>query len=101
MVITAALAFFFETRALCHIDLTADDRLYTCIQSRFVKFNSTIHSTMVCDGDTVHTKFLYPLHQFLDLRRTIQQAIFRMDMQMRKRHQIHVIHFITHFTHLL
>ena len=100
MIITAALAFFFETGALRHIDLAADDGLYACILCRFIKLNSTVHGAMVCNGDTVHPQFLHPLHQFLDLRRAIQQAVFRMDMQMRKRHHIDNIHFVTHFTHL-
>ena len=101
MIIAAALTFFFETGAFRHIDLTADDGLDPCIQCSFIKFHRTIHGTMVCDGDTVHTQFFYPVYKFLDFCGTVQQAVFRMDMQMRKRHHIDIIYFLCHITHLL
>ena len=100
VIITAALAFFFETRALRHIDLAADDGLYPCIQRSFVKLYRAIHGTVICDGDAVHAQFFHPLHQFLDFRRTIQQAIFCVDVKMCKWHVFLTHFFLFQITHL-
>ena len=69
-----------------HIDLTADDGFHSCLPGCPVKINDPVHGSMVCNGHTVHSQFLSPGCQFLDLAGAVQQAVFRMDMQMCKCH---------------
>ena len=51
-----------------------------------IKINHTIHNTVICDGHTVHAKFLDSGDQFFDFIGAIQQTVFCMNVQMCKIH---------------
>ncbi|MBA7710729.1 hypothetical protein ES703_119675 [subsurface metagenome] len=45
---------------LSYIDFAADDRLYARLLSCHVEIDSTIHCTMVGNGEAIHAQFLCP-----------------------------------------
>ncbi len=69
-----------------HIDLTADNRLNSRIFTGTVKVDHAVHHAMVRNRQTVHSQRLRLGRQLRNLAGTVQQAVFRMHMQMCKRH---------------
>ena len=76
---------------VCHgaagnIDLTADDGLDASGFGCFVEVDTAIHNAVVSDGHGGLAQFLDPIHQPVDAAGAVQEAEFRMDMQMHKAH---------------
>ena len=63
-----------------HVDFAADNRLDARFPGRAVKINDAVHNAMVCYRHAVHAQFLGTGNQFFDFARSVQQAVFRVDM---------------------
>ena len=59
-VLTAAARLFIKPGTRGHIYFTAEDRLHSRLLRRPVKIYDAEHDAVVCDGHTVHPKFLHP-----------------------------------------
>ena len=82
----AVLFFSFKTGTTGYIDFTANDWLDAFFLTGFVEIDRTIHDAMVGDGQGIHAEFLRPVSDLTDLGGTVEQRIFRMDMQVDKRY---------------
>jgi len=51
-----------------------------------VKIHYAVHHAMIRDGAMLDVHFLKPFHQVLDTARAVQKAVFRMQVQVGKRH---------------
>ena len=71
-----------------NVHLAANDGLDARCLGGFIKVNTAIHDTMVCNGNGRLTQLLNPVHHATDAASTIQKAVFRVDMQMYKTHLI-------------
>ena len=69
-----------------HIDLTADNRFDTGCFCRLIKVNTAVHNAVIRDGNGGLSQFLYPVHHAADAACSVQEAVFRMNMQMYKTH---------------
>ena len=78
----------FLSHARCQIDLTADDRVNPLRLCLLIESDSTIHDTVIGDGNRIHPKFLCASDQLLDTACAIKQTVFRMHMQMGKGHSV-------------
>ena len=67
-----------------YIHLTADDGLDTSFLRRLPEFHCPVHAAVIGDRHRSLPQFLDALYQLLDAARPIQQAVFRMHMQMHK-----------------
>ena len=68
------------------IDLAANHRMDALLAAFLVELDDTEHGPVVGDGQRIHPQLLRPGHDVLDPCRPIQQAVFRMYMQMCKCH---------------
>ena len=68
------------------IGLAADDRVHPRVLHGRIKVNNPVHHAVIGDGAAVHAQGLEPLHQFGDAAGAVQQAVFRMQMQVCKTH---------------
>ena len=75
---------FVEPGALRHIDLTANNRPDAPFLCLFIKLHRTVHHTVIGDGDCFVPTRLRHIQQPLDPARTVQQAVFRVQMKMGK-----------------
>ena len=75
-----------KARARRDIDLAADDRLDVRRLCRPVEVDHAVHHAVVRDGDSVLPELFDARHDILDAARPVEQAVFRMDMQMDKTH---------------
>ena len=75
-----------KARARRDIDLAADDRLDVRCLCRPVEVDHAVHHAVVRDGDSVLPELFDARHDILDAARPVEQAVFRMDMQMDKTH---------------
>ena len=62
------------------IDLAADDRFDALLLTLFVKVNDAEHDAVISDGKRIHAQFLCPRHHIGNACRTVQQAVFCMNM---------------------
>ena len=84
----AAAYLLVKARVRRNIDLTAEDRLDPRLLRRAVEVNDTVHDAVIRDGGAVHAKLLDSCNIFFYLVGTVQQRVFRVDMQMYKCHVI-------------
>ena len=75
-----------KTRARCRIDLTADDRSDSGLPRSPIKIHDAEHGAVIRNGERIHTQLSGPFHQSFDARGSVEQAVFRMNMQMCKAH---------------
>ena len=68
------------------IDLAADDGLDARRLGRAVKVDHAVHHAVVGDGNGVLPQLLDALHQLIDAAGAVEQAVFRMNVQMYKCH---------------
>ena len=73
-----------EARAARHIDLAPDDRLDPVLFRRAVKIDHAVHDAVVGDGDGLLPLPAHGFHQAADPAGSVQQAVFRMKMQMNE-----------------
>ena len=76
----------FLARAWGHVDLAADDGLRALLLGFLVEIDDAVHGAVVGDGDAVHAELFRRLDELLDAARTVEQAVFRVDMEVSKRH---------------
>ena len=69
-----------------HVRFHADDRLDPLVGRGFVKVHHPEHRAMIRDSDRVHFQFLYALDEFLDVRETIEQGIFGVNVEVGEGH---------------
>ncbi len=69
-----------------NIDLAADNRLDACLFRRLIEIDYAIHHAMVRYGDGILPKRFHPFHQLGNPAGAVQETVFRMHMQMNKRH---------------
>ena len=69
-----------------HIHLAADDRLDPGGLSGLVEINTAVHNAVVGDGHRRLAQLLHPLHQTVNPAGAVQEAVFRMHVQMYKAH---------------
>ena len=67
-----------------HIDFTAQHRTDPGFLRGFVEVDDAVHGAVVRDGEGVHSQFLRPGHDLLDLAGAVQQGILCMNVQMCK-----------------
>ena len=67
-----------------NIDLAANDGLDACLLCRLPELHCPIHAAVVGNRNSSLSQLLYPLHQLPDPASPVQQAVFRMHMQMHK-----------------
>ena len=78
----------FVPPVAAHIGLAADDGLQPCILHGGIEVDDAIHHAMVGNGAAVHAQRLHALNQPGNAARAVQQAVFRVQMQMRKAHGV-------------
>ena len=76
----------FLARARGHVDLAADDGLHALLLGFLVEIDDAVHGAVIGDGDAVHAELFRRLDELLDAARTVEQAVFRVDMEVGKRH---------------
>ena len=69
-----------------HVYLAPDHGMNTGVLARLVKLHRAVQHAVVGDGAGVHAQLLHALDQLLDPARAVQQAVFRMQMQVREGH---------------
>ena len=69
-----------------HVDLAADDGLHPGSLRRLVEVDHAVHDAVIRDRNGVLAQLLDPVHQPPDPARAVQQAVFRMQMQMDEGH---------------
>ena len=69
-----------------HIYLAADDRMDALGLAGPIEVDGAVHNAVVRDGHSRLPQLLHQLRQVPDAARTVQQTVFRVDMQMGKGH---------------
>ena len=69
------------------VHLTADDRLDSLFFALLIEIHNAEHGSVVGNGKTVHSQLLGTCYRFLDRGGSVQQAVFRMKMEMCKSHR--------------
>ena len=87
-VLTIQFMDFVEPGTLRHIDLTANDRTDASFLCLFIKLHRTVHHAVIGDGDCFVPTRLRRIQQPLDPARTVQQAVFRVQMKMGKHEKV-------------
>ncbi|MPM53878.1 hypothetical protein SDC9_100648 [bioreactor metagenome] len=72
----------------CHVDLAADDGLDPPGLAGLVKIDHPVHHPVVGDGDGGLPQLLGTLHQSAYPAGAVQQAVFRVHMEMDKGHAV-------------
>ena len=80
------LMLLVEPRPPRHIHLAPDDGMDPLGFAGAVKVHRAVHNAVVCDGAGRLPHLLYLLRQVAYPARAVQQAVFRMHMQMHKSH---------------
>ena len=83
-VFALGVALFLHVGA--HVDLAADDGMDALRLAGLVKIDHAVQHAVVGDGAGVHAQLLQALGQFLDAAGAVQQAVFRVQVQMREGH---------------
>ena len=78
--VLSSCLFSIKSRTRCHINLTSKYRFYPYFFCFFIKINHTIHDSMICNSDAIHSKFFCSWQKLFNLTRSIQQTVFRMHM---------------------
>ena len=78
----------FVQAVAADVHLAADDGLDARILHGGIEVDGTVHHAVVGHGAHVHAQLLHPLHQAGDAARAVQQAVFRVQVQMCKAHAI-------------
>ena len=73
-----------KAAAGCDIYFAADDGMDSFSFASPIEINGTVHCAVVGDSHRRLTQFFYAFGKITDAARTVQKAVFRMDMQMRK-----------------
>ena len=81
MVVAVDLVDLIEPGASGNVDFAADDGLDARFSGRFIKLHTAVHDTVVGAGDGRLPALLHAVHQLVDAAGTVQQAVFRMDME--------------------
>ena len=76
----------FVEAVAAHVGLAADDGVQPRSLHGGIEVDAPVHDPVVGDGAGGHAQGLEPLHQLGDAACAVQQAVFRMQMQMRKAH---------------
>ena len=82
MVVAVDLVDLIEPGAGGNVDFAADDGLDARFFGRFVKLHTAVHDAVVGAGDGRLPALLHAVHQLVDAAGTVQQAVFRVDMEM-------------------
>ena len=69
-----------------HIDLASQNRIDPLLFCLLVKVDDAVHHAVIRDGCRSHAQFLYPGDILFDFIGTVQKTVFRMCVQMDKRH---------------
>ena len=72
-------------RSRRHVGLATDDRLETRFGRFLVKFDRPVQVPVVRDGDGGHLEFRRLFHQLLHSHRSIEEGIFRVEMEVNER----------------
>ena len=73
---------------LADVRLAADDRLDPRLRHRGIEINRAVQYAVVGDRARIHAELLQPFYQRGNPARAVQQAVLRMQMQMRKAHSV-------------
>ena len=84
MVVAVYSIYLIKAGAGGNIDFAPDDGLDTRLFSGFIKLHTAVHHAVVGAGNGGLSALLHPLHQLVDTTGAVQQAVFRMDMQVGK-----------------
>ena len=71
-----------------HIHLTADDGLDPGGLGGLVEIDAAIHDAVVGNGHRRLAQLLHPVHQGVNAAGAVQEAVFRMHVQMNKAHSL-------------
>ena len=77
-------AVFFKPASRSHINLAAYYRFYARFIAGFIKVHNSEHSSVIRYGKAFHAKLGGSFNKVLYFCRTVQEAVFRMNVQMRK-----------------
>ena len=91
MVVAINFIYLIKAGTGGHIDLTADDGLDACLFCSLVKLHTAVHNAVVGAGNGSLTALFYAVHQLVNAAGTIQQTVFRMNMQVDKVSPLFVI----------
>ena len=84
MVVAVDLVHLVKTGAGSHIDFTADDGLDARLFGCLIELHTAVHDAVVGAGNGGLAAFLDAVHQLVDAAGTVQQTVFRMDVQVDK-----------------
>ena len=84
--VLAAGGLFVETGVGRYIDLAANDRVDALFLRRPVEVDDAVHDAMVRDGGAVHAQLLHPGDILFDFIGTVQEGVFRVDVEMYECH---------------
>ncbi len=80
--LVAAGAALGVTGAARHVDLAAEDGLDALLLARLVELDGAEHVAVVGERHRSHAERLRPGDEVLDLERTVEQRVLRMDVEM-------------------
>ena len=78
--------FFVFHFARSRIDFAAYNGVYPLLLTFAMEIYHSEHYTVIGYGKRIHPEFFRPLDQIFYLPRSVEQTVFRMNMQMRKSH---------------
>ncbi len=84
MIVAVDLVDLIETGAGGNVDFAPDDGLDARLFGRLIKLHAAVHHAVVGTGNGGLAALLHPIHQLIDAACAIQQAVFRMDMEVGK-----------------
>ena len=84
MVVAVDLVHLVKTGAGSYIDFTADDGLDARLFGCLIELHTAVHDAVVGAGNGGLAAFLDAVHQLVDAAGTVQQTVFRMDVQVDK-----------------
>ena len=80
----SAAGLTVKPRTRRDINLASQDRTDSLPPAFLIKIHHAVHDAVVGNRRTVHAQLFYPRDIILNLVGAVQEAIFRMCMQMRK-----------------
>ena len=84
VIVAVDLVDLIETGAGGNVDFAPDDGLDARLFGCLIKLHAAVHHAVVGAGNGGLAALLHPIHQLIDAACAVQQAVFRMDMEVNK-----------------